>query len=361
MARIELARVAHRYGGRRHPQQDYALRQMDMTWEDGSAYALLGPSGSGKTTLLNIISGLLVPSEGRVLLDGRDVTRVPTAERNIAQVFQFPVVYDTMSVYDNLAFPLRNRGVPEAEVRKRVLAVAGVLGLEAELPRRAHNLGADAKQKISMGRGLVRNDVAAILFDEPLTVIDPQLKWTLRRKLKEIHQDRRLTLIYVTHDQAEALTFADRVVVLHEGRAVQVGTPTELFEDPAHTFVGHFIGSPGMNLLPCTVADGAVQLGEGLSLALDPARAASAAAGGPLTLGIRPEFVGYRRGEGPDRLPVEVTRVEDLGSYRILTARMGAHRVLAKVRGGGALATGPAWFEFPRRWVRLYREDVVLR
>ena len=232
MAEIEFRDVAHSYLRAPKRAEDYALQPMDMTFRDGGAYALLGPSGSGKTTLLNIISGLIFPSEGQVLLDGVDVTRLPTAQRNIAQVFQFPVIYDTMTVFDNFAFPLRNRKVREPEVRRRVVEVAEMLGLADVLNRRAAGLAADAKQKISLGRGLVRSDVAAILFDEPLTVIDPHAKWLLRRSLKQIHQELKLTLVYVTHDQSEALTFADQVVVLHEGRAVQVGSPTDLFERP---------------------------------------------------------------------------------------------------------------------------------
>ena len=160
-----------------------------------------------------------------MLFDGRDVTRLPPTERNIAQVFQFPVIYDTMTVYDNLAFPLRNRGVPPAAVDARVRTIAEMLELDRLLGRRAAGLTADGKQKISMGRGLVREDVNVIMFDEPLTVIDPHLKWKLRSKLKELHQRVGATMIYVTHDQTEALTFADQVVVMQEGEVVQVGTP----------------------------------------------------------------------------------------------------------------------------------------
>ena len=188
MARIELKEVAHSYKPKPKKDADYALKWIHNVWEDGAACALLGPSGCGKTTLLNIVSGLLRPSKGRVLYDGKDVTALPPEKRNIAQVFQFPVLYDTMSVYNNLAFPLRNRGINESEVRKRVLEIAEILDLTEYLKKRAAGLAADAKQKISLGRGLVRSDVAAILFDEPLTVIDPQLKWHLRRKLKEIHE-----------------------------------------------------------------------------------------------------------------------------------------------------------------------------
>ncbi|HYD98263.1 MAG TPA: ABC transporter ATP-binding protein, partial [Alphaproteobacteria bacterium] len=244
MARIELENLAHAYRADATSDADYALKPMNHVWKQGGAYALLGPSGCGKTTLLNIISGLIIPSHGRVLFDGRDVTDLPTEARNIAQVFQFPVVYDTMTVYENLAFPLRNRGLRGPALDSRVREIAALLDLTDVLGRRGSGLTADAKQKISLGRGLVRPDVAAILFDEPLTVIDPHMKWELRSKLKDLHRRLDLTMIYVTHDQTEALTFADTVVVMHDGRVVQVGTPDELFTRPAHTFVGYFIGSP---------------------------------------------------------------------------------------------------------------------
>src|SRR5690606_10330037 len=174
---------------------DYALKRIDLDFSDGGAFALLGPSGCGKTTLLNIISGLVAPSEGRVLFDDRNVTGMTPEARNIAQVFQFPVIYDTMTVYDNLAFPLRNRGVAEKDVDTRVREIAHMLVLDTMLPRRASGLTADGKQKISLGRGLVRSDVNVIMFDEPLTVIDPHLKWVLRSKLKEMHQRVRATMI----------------------------------------------------------------------------------------------------------------------------------------------------------------------
>ena len=180
MAEIRLDSVRHSYVERPAADSDYALRRVDLRWRDGGAYALLGPSGCGKTTLLNIVSGLIHPTEGRVAFDGVDVTDATPVARNIAQVFQFPVVYDTMTVYDNLAFPLRNRGLPPAEVDARVREIARMLELETTLGRRAAGLTADGKQKISLGRGLVRSDVNVIMFDEPLTVIDPHLKWVLR-------------------------------------------------------------------------------------------------------------------------------------------------------------------------------------
>src|SRR5688572_8513891 len=173
MAQITLDRVAHSYSARPKGPKDFAVKPLDLVWEDGGAYALLGPSGCGKTTLLNIISGLIVPTQGSVWFGGENVTAMSTERRNIAQVFQFPVIYDTMTVYKNLAFPLANRGVPEDEIDRRVREVAKILELTASLERKARRLTADAKQKISLGRALVRSDVAAILFDEPLTVMDP--------------------------------------------------------------------------------------------------------------------------------------------------------------------------------------------
>ncbi|MDI6839183.1 MAG: ABC transporter ATP-binding protein, partial [Rhizobiaceae bacterium] len=299
MAKISLEHIRHAYGPTPKSEKDYALKEVHHEWNDGGAYALLGPSGCGKTTLLNIISGLLRPSEGRILFDGLDVTNLSTQRRNIAQVFQFPVIYDTMTVYDNLAFPLRNRHVPEAEVDSRVREILEMIDLVDWAKRTARGLTADQKQKISLGRGLVRNDVNAILFDEPLTVIDPHMKWILRSQLKRLHKQFGFTMVYVTHDQTEALTFADKVVVMYEGEIVQIGTPVELFERPSHTFVGYFIGSPGMNLLPAKVAGNSVTVG-GQTITL--AAAPNVGSANKVELGIRPEFVRL----GREGMPVDI-------------------------------------------------------
>jgi len=313
MAKITLDNLAHSYLPDPASEEDWALKQLDHVWGDGEAYALLGASGCGKSTLLNIISGLLQPSRGRILFDDVDVTRSATAARNIAQVFQFPVVYDTMTVRENLAFPLRNRGAEAGYIATRVQAIAEMIGMEAELDRKAQGLTADAKQKISLGRGMVREDVNALLFDEPLTVIDPHMKWELRTQLKALHHEFGHTMIYVTHDQTEALTFADKVVVMHDGRVVQVGTPQELFERPAHTFVGYFIGSPGMNLLDAEVAGGTAHVaGHAVPLGAD-----YAAPGGRVQIGVRPEFVRL----GGEGLPVTEERIEDVGRHRIARLR----------------------------------------
>ncbi len=313
MARIDLD-LAHSYRPNPQKDEDYALLPLKMSFADGGAYALLGPSGCGKTTMLNIISGLVVPSQGAVKFGERDVTKLSPQERNIAQVFQFPVIYDTMTVAENLAFPLRNRGVAPERIKQRVGRIAEMLELSGQLDKRAAGLAADAKQKISLGRGLVREDVSAVLFDEPLTVIDPHLKWQLRRKLKQIHHELKLTLVYVTHDQVEALTFADQVVVMTRGRAVQVGTASELFERPKHTFVGHFIGSPGMNFLPATQAP--------------------AAPSGATLLGIRPEYVTLAAPHTPGAVPGTVQAAQDIGTYWLLTATL-ADGTLLRARLSG--------------------------
>src|SRR5438105_3041572 len=289
MARIDLVDLAHSYGGNDAALESFALKPVTMTWRQGGAYALLGPSGCGKTTLLNLISGIVTPSRGKILFDGVDITPLSTQKRNIAQVFQFPVIYDTMTVGQNLAFPLKNRAVPRGEIDARVNEIADLLDLTPYLWRKATRLSADAKQKISLGRGLVRADVAAVLFDEPLTVIDPGLKWELRSKLKVLHRALDLTMIYVTHDQTEALTFADTVVVMHEGRVVQTGTPEALFARPVHTFVGYFIGSPGMNVLPAEVHGREARIA-GHPLKLERAYD-HLPSGALIEVGIRPEFV----------------------------------------------------------------------
>jgi len=322
---------------------------MQQSWSDGGAYALLGPSGCGKTTLLNIISGLLRPSEGRVLFDDIDVTDLTTQQRNIAQVFQFPVVYDTMTVADNLAFPLRNRGIAKNEIEKRVVDALQMLDLQERANDRARSLTADDKQKISLGRGLVRTDVQAILFDEPLTVIDPHLKWQLRTELKKIHQRFQHTMIYVTHDQTEALTFADQVIVMYEGAVVQIGTPQQLFETPEHTFVGKFIGSPGMNVLPCEI-DGSEAVFAGKRFSLNTAIDNPAAR---FELGIRPENIKLSPSEG---MPLTVTAMEDVGRHVIVRGEIAGAQLSALVKDGVAIPENPR-VSFDSAHINLYADD----
>ena len=350
MARIDLRNLRHSYRANPQQESDWAIKRLDLSWAEGSANALLGPSGCGKTTLLNIVSGLLRPTEGTVFFGERDVTALSAAERNIAQVFQFPVVYDTMSVYDNLAFPLRNRGMSERDVDARVREIASLLDLDATLGDRAAGLTADGKQKISLGRGLVRSDVNVIMFDEPLTVIDPHLTWRLRSKLKELHRRLGTTMIYVTHDQTEALTFADQVVVINDGVVVQAGSPVDLFERPQHTFVGHFIGSPGMNLLPATVENGVVRFAGHVIATAAPQ--AAVPSGARLEIGVRPEFVSF----ADTGVPVEIVKVSDTGRNRIVETRHGQSTIRLLLDEDEVLPTESVCLRFDPSYTQLYAD-----
>lgn len=354
MARIDLVDLAHSYGGLDADAESYALKPVSMTWRQGGAYALLGPSGCGKTTLLNLISGIVMPSRGKILFDGVDVSKLTTRERNIAQVFQFPVIYDTMTVGQNLAFPLKNRGVSRAEIDTRVAEIARLLDLAPYLDRKATRLTADAKQKISLGRGLVRSDVAAVLFDEPLTVIDPHLKWELRSKLKALHTALDLTMIYVTHDQTEALTFADTVVVMHDGRVVQSGTPQELFDKPAHTFVGYFIGSPGMNIMPAQVAGREARI-NGHVIALNRGYD-GLPSGARIEIGVRPEFVNVAA-PAPGLMSARIERIDDLGRVRFARLRVGDVKFAARVPPGFSVAGSEAGLVFDASRVHVYADS----
>ncbi len=353
MAKITLDNLAHSYYPNPKSEDDFALKELNHDWADGEAYALLGSSGCGKSTLLNLISGLLHPSQGRILFDGHDVTHATTADRNIAQVFQFPVVYDTMTVRDNLSFPLKNRGADPSYISQRVQQIATMIGMEAELDKRARGLTADAKQKISLGRGMVREDVNALLFDEPLTVIDPHMKWELRTQLKSLHHEFGHTMIYVTHDQTEALTFADKVVVMYDGRVVQIGTPQELFERPAHTFVGYFIGSPGMNVIPADVA-GNIATVHGSPVMLERGYSDLK---GKVEIGVRPEFVSLTKDDG---LPVNLRRVEDVGRHKIVRADLFGTEIDILVGEGVEISPDMTQVAFDPKQVNVYENDWLI-
>ena len=355
MAGIVLDGIAHSYADGTSQNGNTALKSIHHEWEDGGAYALLGPSGCGKTTLLNIISGLLTPSRGRVLFNQQDVTSLPAEQRNIAQVFQFPVVYETMTVAENLMFPLRNRKLAKVDRDARVKEVLSMLGLNNLANRKARGLSADIKQKISLGRGLVRPDANAILFDEPLTVIDPEMKWQLRAQLKKVHQQFKHTMIYVTHDQTEALTFADKVVVMLEGEVLQIGTPEELFNSPTHTFVGAFIGSPGMNILPCELHGRFA----GIGAHRIPLPHVYPATTGRLELGIRPEYIDLvAREENGNALPATIRSIEDLGRFKIVQLMLDQHRVQVLVPEGVPVPSSPAIVLHPEH-VKIYRDSVL--
>jgi len=271
-----------------------------------------------------------------------------------------------MTVFDNLAFPLRNIGVPEYKVKSKVYEVAEILELSDQLKRKAKGLSADQKQKVSMGRGLVRDDVSAILFDEPLTVIDPQLKWKLRRKLKQIHEQFNITMVYVTHDQLEASTFADKIAVMYNGQIVQFGTPRELFETPAHTFVGYFIGSPGMNFFEAELKTNneekaALMFGEHkISVSDAMLTRLSAMGASKVTLGIRPEFVHVWEGKNDDAFSVNVDYVEDLGTYKILSFMFHGQVMKARLSEDQKVPSGQIYVSFPEQWTKVYVDEYLV-
>lgn len=351
MARIELKGISHSYDWEegKTDKWEWAVKDIDVVYEDGSANALLGPSGCGKTTLLKIISGLTAPTQGTVLFDGKDVTNLSAKDRHIAQVFQFPVVYDSMNVFGNLAFPLVNDGEPKDMIRKRVHEVAEIMEIENILDLPAGKLNPADKQRVSLGRGIVRPNTAAVLLDEPLTVIDPKAQWGLRRKLKEVQQELNFTMVYVTHDQHEALTFADNVTVMQVGLIDQVGTPEQLHEVPQSTFVGYFIGSPGMNMRECRIESDNSMHFDGVAYKIDEAKAKQLLEkGSEFTFGIRPEYVKLSETEQSDWIEGKVKLVESNGAYKIITVTLNDMDVKTRASEESGLEVGSsAWLSFP--------------
>ena len=357
MAEIELKNIAHSYDFESE-NPTYALNPFSLVWEDGGCYAILGPSGCGKTTMLNIMSGLVSPSKGSVLFDGNDITFIKTEKRNIAQVFQFPVIYNTMSVYSNLAFPLKCRNFNENIIKSKVIEVAEILNLNLLLDKAAKELTADQKQLISLGRGLVREDVAAILMDEPLTVIDPDLKFRLRRKLKEINEKYNTTLIYVTHDQNEAMTFANKIIVMDSGNIVQAGNPQELFERPQTTFVGYFIGSPAMNIYDCTVlSDFNVSIGD---IKLKTSTNLSNVKSEQLKIGIRSEFIKLANDRSDNTIEGKIENVEDFGNYKLVSVNKNNLIIKAKIEREMKIPQDTALLKIPAEQCCIYKNNHLI-
>ena len=357
MSKINLNKISHSYNPN-DANPTYALNPFSMTWEDGKRYAILGPSGCGKTTMLNIVSGLVRPSSGKILFDDKDVTDLKTESRNIAQVFQFPVIYNTMTVYDNLAFPLRCRDFSKEIVEERVNSVAETLNLKSFLNLPARKLTADQKQLISLGRGLVREDVAAVLMDEPLTVIDPDLKFKLRRNLKEINEQYKTTLVYVTHDQNEAMTFADNIIVMSEGEVVQTGTPKELFERPNTTFVGYFIGSPAMNLFKTeALSNDSVMINDTL---IKTTTDLTKLKDKNIKLGIRSEYIKLAENQKENVLAAIVDKVEDLGNYKLLTAKVGNLIIKSKINREIEVPSDSVKLHIPAERCCIYEDEKLI-
>ena len=298
------------------------LKGIDVEMGRGEFLVLVGPSGCGKSTLLNCIAGLEEITDGELWIAGREVHDTPPAERDIAMVFQSYALYPTMSVGDNIGFGMRVRGVPAAERKSRTAEVAKLLQIDHLLDRRPSQLSGGQRQRVAMGRALVR-DPALFLFDEPLSNLDAKLRVEMRAEIKRIHQRTGASIVYVTHDQVEAMTLATRIVVLKGGVVQQIGTPEEIYDRPANTFVADFMGSPPMNLVPATVSGGAAQAG-GL-------RVPVAAPDGPVTLGLRPEFFGLAQGQ-PD-VVVRPTLIESTGPDSYVTFEVEGVPLTARLPG----------------------------
>jgi ABC-type sugar transport system ATPase subunit len=310
MAELKLIGIEKSYGSTR------IIHGVDLAIADGEFVVFVGPSGCGKSTLLRIIAGLEQVTGGEILIEGRSVTKVPASDRGLAMVFQSYALYPHMSVYKNMAFALENMGLAKGEIDKRVQRAAQMLRLVEYLDRKPKALSGGQRQRVAIGRAIVR-DPKIFLFDEPLSNLDAELRVATRKELAALHGEIGGTMIYVTHDQVEAMTLADRIVVLRAGRIEQIGTPLEVYNNPANLFVAGFIGSPRMNLLPAQVmAPGQVAFG-GDSRPVQVPSTGRAAVGSTVTLGSRPEHIDIV-GEPEADLVVTVDLIEQLGGETYL-------------------------------------------
>jgi sn-glycerol 3-phosphate transport system ATP-binding protein len=334
MASVNLRGVRKSYDGVE------VVHGVDCEIGDGEFIVVLGPSGCGKSTLLRMIAGLETITQGEVAIGGRVVNALEPKDRDIAMVFQNYALYPHMSVYDNMAYGLRIRGMPKAEIEARVQKAAKVLELDGFLQRKPRQLSGGQRQRVAMGRAIVR-EPAVFLFDEPLSNLDAKLRVQMRIEIKHLHRDIGTTSVYVTHDQVEAMTLGDRLIVMNAGRAEQIGGPLEVYERPATTFVAGFIGSPAMNMLPARLAGDAsgVEL-DGVRL---PVSIPIGPAGREVTLGIRPEHVGLGQGRA-DAVPFKVDFVEALGADTLAHGLLGEGRLQLTVRlpGSVRVAAGDA-------------------
>jgi len=326
MASVEFQQVEKTYDGKNR-----VIHGIDLHVAHGEFVVFVGPSGCGKSTLLRMIAGLEGISSGHVLIDGRRVNDEPPRQRDIAMVFQDYALYPHKNLYDNMAFGLRLRKTPEHEIKRRVLDAAGLLRIEHLLERKPAALSGGQRQRVAIGRAIVRQP-KVFLFDEPLSNLDAQLRNEMRSEIKKLHQRLGATIIYVTHDQVEAMTLADRIAVLSAGHKVQYASPEEIYNRPAAQFVAGFTGSPPMNLLPCSLGLGAIDLGAGVCLALPPDLLARAAAATQHVFGIRPENLALsaRHVPGEMALPAKVVISEPLGAETLVTFAVGRHELVAR-------------------------------
>ncbi len=337
MATVTLEHIAKRFPGH------HAVRDLSLEIRDREFLTLVGPSGCGKTTTLRMVAGLERPSAGEVLFDGRRVTGLPANRRDIAMVFQSYALYPHMTVYDNIAFPLRMMGVPRSTIEARVREAARMLDLEALVGRKPRELSGGQRQRVALGRAVVRK-ASVLLLDEPLSNLDAKLRVLMRAEIKRLHLEIEQTMVYVTHDQAEALTMSDRIAVMNEGVLQQLGTPDEVYHHPANLFVAGFLGSPPMNLLEGMLAvhDGGLSLEAGDTRLALPTDLGATLGEAPreVTLGIRPEAVRLTAEPTTDALRGEVYVSEPLGSDQFVTVRVGEWLLKARTDPDFRVAAG---------------------
>jgi len=318
-----------------YPNGYKAIHGIDLTVDDGQFVVLVGPSGCGKSTLLRMVAGLERISSGDIRIGGRVVNNLEPAERDIAMVFQNYALYPHMTNYANMAYGLKNRGTPKAEIERRVRETARILELEHLLDRKPRQLSGGQRQRVAMGRAIVR-EPAAFLFDEPLSNLDSKLRVQMRLEIRRLQKRLGTTSLYVTHDQVEAMTMADKLVVMNGGVAEQVGSPMEVYERPASLFVAGFIGSPAMNFLPARITEDGTgaQLDGGPVVPLN-GQAKEVAPGQPVTVGLRPETLPVAESGRPHDLSLTVDLVEPLGADTLLHGRLEgtSHEITVRVPG----------------------------
>jgi multiple sugar transport system ATP-binding protein len=340
MAEVVLSKV-----NKHHGQAFHAVKDLDLTVADQEFVALVGPSGCGKSTTLRMIAGLEDISSGEIRIGGRRVNDLPPRERDVAMVFQNYALYQHMSVYDNLAFGLRNKKLAEDKIKDAIGRAAGILGLDELMQRKPRQLSGGQQQRVALGRCIVRNP-KVFLFDEPLSNLDAKLRAQMRVEIKRLRARVPTTSIFVTHDQVEAMTLGDRVVVMKDGCIQQIGTPLEVYGNPANKFVAGFIGAPAMNFLEVTIrSEGTTLLAEapGLRLGLPPAidRALGRRRDQRVTLGVRPEHIALGNGALQCSFDADVEVLEQLGSEILLEARAGEARLtVARIDPQARLVAG---------------------
>jgi sn-glycerol 3-phosphate transport system ATP-binding protein len=342
---IEISHLVKRWGG------FTAVDDISFETGEGEFVALLGPSGCGKSTTLRLIAGLDDVTEGTIALDGRDVTRVVASKRNLSMVFQSYALFPHLNVADNILFGLSVRGVPKSEQRQRLSSIASLLGLGSLLDRKPSQLSGGQQQRVALGRALIAQTKVCLL-DEPLSNLDAKLRAEMRNEIRSLQRRLGITMIFVTHDQTEAMSMADRVILMRQGKIEQAGTPAELYARPASTFVAEFIGVPPMNVLELDSS------GDTAAIASTTFTVASNAGTSPLQLGIRPEHIELAN----DGLPAEVENSEYFGADSIVTCRAGRQKLNLRVPGAPNLAAGArVHLRWPTDAMHFFDQQTTLR